>query len=216
MVGQGTLAVVKYDPTNAHLREFVDHAVSAGEKHAGQDFYTYVPINGPRNVAYVWFPHESHADLEKSNGSLAKAVGEGKAVDLAHKAADAVEYGVELLHTLSREGKNGAPPPYLLVLGFRVKKGAENDFKAAAAKFVEANSKSNKPLRYSVHSPASGTNGAYVVAIAADDLADLDAKGALNEPRLGDSATGAKLVGAIEGVFKQPLRYVASASKTKA
>jgi hypothetical protein len=215
MVGQGTLAVVNYDPTNAHLREFVAQAVSASEKHDGQDFYTYVPINGPRDIAYVWFPHDSHAELASGDATLSKSVGEGKAVDLAHQANHAVDYGVELLHTIAREGKDDTPPPYLMVYGLRVKKGAEADFKAAAAKFVDANAKSKKPLRYSAHRPGAGTNGAYLVVVAADDLADLDAQGSHNEARVGDAATGQKLADSIEGMFKQPLRYVPAASSPR-
>lgn len=223
MKGQASLIVVHYDRKDPHFKEFVTKAVEATKEHKkGQRFFTYVPLHGPSDVAYVWFPHKSHAELHPDNHAAAMVDkhGEAKTATAVQKARGGVKgLGSELMHTVAEAGEVNGPKPYVMAYGLKVDGEKSDAFRGAARQFMEANRKSSNPIRITVHRPASGQLSTYLVLIGADDLADFDPDGKHNHARLSD-AIGPENAAEVarnlkEGasfVWRQPLRYVAAYS----
>lgn len=223
MKGQASLMVVHYDRTDPHFKDFVTKAVESSREHKkGQRFFTYVPLHGKRDVAYVWFPHESHAELHPENQvpAMSEKYGEADAVHAAHKAKAGVKgLGSELMHTIAEAGKVDGPKPYIMAYGLKVKSGKGDDFRAAAKHFMAANRDSKDPIRVTVHRPAGGKMSTYLVLLGADDLSELDPDGKHNDPRLAKAVGPEKaaviadqLKDSTSFVWRQPLRYVAAYS----
>ncbi len=222
MSGQAQLYVAQVDRQNPHLREFVTTAVAANKaKRDAHKFLTYVPLHGPRDLAYVWFPTESFTHLEKANAAapLAAHVGDSQAISLASHARTGVKaLGGELLHCVARSGGSG-PTNYVLAVGVRIKPGQRDTFLKAGRAVIDANKKHSNPVRFGVFMPVSGLGNLALVLLGFDSLAALDVDGHLNTPRLaqalGDDAAitvGKELAGSVDAVWKQPLRYVPTLS----
>ncbi len=223
MKGQASLMVVHYDRNDPHFRDFVTKAVESTRDHKkGQRFFTYVPLHGPRDVAYVWFPHASHAELDPKNqvSALSEKHGEAKTAAAAQKARGGVKgLGSELMHTIAEAGEVNGPKPYVMAYGIKVDSEKSDTFRGAARQFMDANRKSKNPVRVTVHRPASGQLSTYLVLIGADDLGELDPDGKHNESRLtealgaeGAAEVAGKLKDGADFVWRQPLRYVAAYS----
>ncbi|SMF04060.1 hypothetical protein SAMN06265365_106128 [Tistlia consotensis] len=223
MKGQASLMVVHYDRTDPNFKDFVTKAVESSRDHKkGQRFFTYVPLHGKRDVAYVWFPHESHSELHPENqvSALTEKHGEAAAVTLAHKAKKAVKgLGSELMHLVAEAGKVDGPKPYIMAYGIKVKSGQGDTFRSAAKHFMAANRDAKDPIRITVHRPSSGAVNTYLVLLGADDLAELDPDGKHNDPRLAKAVgpekaaeIAAQLKDSTSFVWRQPMRYVAAYS----
>ncbi len=223
MKGQASLMVVHYDRSDPHFKDFVTKAVESSREHEkGQRFFTYVPLHGTRDVAYVWFPHGSHAELHAENqvSAMSEKHGETATVGLAHKAKGGVKgLGSELMHTVAEAGKVDGPKPYVMAYGIKVDGEKSDSFRAAAKHFMQANRDSDNPIRVTVHRPASGQLNTYLVLLGADDLSELDPDGKHNDPRLTKAIGPEKaadvarqLKDSTSFVWRQPLRYVAAYS----
>lgn len=223
MKGQASLMVVHYDRKDPHFKDFVTKAVEATKDNKkGQRFFTYVPLHGPADVAYVWFPHKSHAELhgDKQTSAMTAKHGEAATAAAAQKARGGVKgLGSELMHTVAEAGKADGPKPYVMAYGIKVEGEKSDEFRGAARQFMEANRNSKSPVRVTVHRPASGQLNNYLVLIGADDLAEFDPDGKHNESRLAAAIgpenaaeVASKLKEGASFVWRQPLRYVAAYS----
>lgn len=219
MPNQATLTIVHYEPKHSGLKEFAKKAVEANKGAAGSKFVTYVPVDGPKDVAYVWFQHDSHDALHGAGhtSTLSKSVGKDKAEGLATGAAPGVkDIGSILMHRTASHGrKKGKVPPYVIAYGLKFDPSKGADFKSAARAFVTANAKSKNPVRFGVHRPADGRSGIRLVLVGVDDLKSLDHDGGLNEPRghehFGQAHAenvGRSLVDSVTAVHRQILRFV--------
>jgi hypothetical protein len=221
MIGQASLMVLHYDRSDPHFKDFVTKAVEASRDHAkGQRFFTYVPLHGKGDTAYVWFPHDSHAELHQQTAAMSEKHGDAETASMAQKAKDAVKgMGSELMHTIAEAGKTDKPKPYVMVYAIKVDGEKSDSFRAAAKHFMQTHRDHNDPIRITVHRPASGQLNQYLVVMGADDLSELDPDGKHNDPRLAKAVGEEKaselaqaLKDGVSFVWRQPLRYVAAYS----
>jgi hypothetical protein len=220
MTEQSTLVVVHYDRENGSLREFAAKATAASKGHSSpQRFLTYAPVHGPRNVAYVWFPHDSHAELEPGGHAspLASNMGQEAASTLAREAGAGVKGvgGALIRRTLPHGSEKGAPPKYVMAYSVRFDPEKTDELRDGVRKLAEANRSSGKPLHVSIHRAASGRAGERLVLVGLDSLKDLDRDGHANHPRAIDHLgpevavqVGQRVARGVKAVHKQILRYV--------
>jgi len=220
MPDQATLVVVHCDPKNQDLKNFAKKAAAANKGHkAGAKFLTFMPMDGHKDVAYVWFPHESHSELEP--GAQAAALSDAHGPDDAHKMVAGAKAGVKKMgrvlmsRTAGGHRTPGKIPPYLVTYGLKVDPAKADDFKDAAKAFVDANAKSAHPVSFGVHRPSDFAKGERLVVLGIDSLSDLDASGSLNKQRLADhlghdkaKKVGDKLRSSLKGAHRQVLRYM--------
>jgi hypothetical protein len=218
MSDQATLAIVHFDSKSQDLKEFAKSAVAANKGHGkGAKFMTFVPVHGPKNVAYVWFPHASHSELEAAAPVMSEAHGHEKAKTMAASAKRGVKGvgTVMMKRTASGNRKPGKVPNYLVTYGVKIEPGKMGEFQEAAKAFVAANDKSAKPISFGVHRPSDMTSGSRLVVLGVDSLSELDDKGLLNHARLTDhegadkaKTTARKLNASVKGARRQVLRYL--------
>jgi hypothetical protein len=219
MSDQATLAIVHFDSKSQDLKEFAKSAVAANKGHGkGAKFMTFVPVHGPKNVAYVWFPHASHSELEAgAHPVMSDAHGHDEAKTMATSAKGGVKGvgTVMMKRTASGHREAGKVPNYLVTYGVKIEPGKMGQFQDAAKAFVEANAKSAKPISFGVHRPADMTSGARLIVLGVDSLSELDDEGLLNHARLSDhegadaaKTTAGKLNASVKGARRQVLRYL--------
>jgi hypothetical protein len=220
MTDHATLTIVHYDPKHTGLKDFAKKAVEASKEHAkGARFLTFVPVDGPKDVAYVWFQHASHSELhgDGHTAALSESVGDDKATAMVGEASGGVKNMGSILmgRTKSHGRVEGKVPNYVVAYGVKFDPDKAKEFKEAAEALVASNAKSSKPVSFGVHRPASGGNGERLVLIGIDDLKDLDHDGHLNASRGHDhlgkghaESVGRSLSDSVTAVHRQVLRYV--------